>query len=331
MNLYINEDIFSSFSRYRISLIYNAVASSFRFDALRDEFPTQLTYPDCEIYNLNDELLITGTIVNDNRRLSASPELISVEGYSKPGILEDVNIPIDAYPLQTDKLSLERIVDKLFGIFNIDYTVDSVVSSAFKKTYNKVNASHSTTVKDFINSLASQRGIIMSHDAKGRVLFTRVLTDNLIPVMNFEEGNTGTESYTLNINGQSLHSDITVLKQASINDKAIGQSTVKNPMIAQYRPKVKVSNAGDVFDADKAARMELSAELSRIKIIIETTEFVKPGNLITVQAPSLNIHNPAELFIESTIINGTPERESFTLSCVMKEVYNFQDVKNIFE
>lgn len=330
MKLLINNSIFSNFSSYVINLIYNSVASSFRFDILRDISPVPLSYADCQILNDKDELLLTGTIVNHTTTTSAKPNLIVISGYSKAGILEDCNIPVSAYPLQFDNLSLKQIIDKLLPIFDIEYIVDSIISNELNKTYKKSNANISSSIKEYINNLASQRGIIISHDKEGKIVFTKVDTSNMLPVATFEEGNTGTEKYSININGQVLHSEISVIKQASSIDKSSGEFTIKNLLVDKYRPKVIVSTSGSVFDVEKMAIIELSKEFANIKIMIDTTLFVIPGNLIQLKVPSLRINDFIELFVERTTINGDMTGERYTLTCVLKEVYSMEKIQNIF-
>ena len=76
--------------------------------------------------------------------------------------------------------------------------------------------------------------------------------------------------------------------------------------------------------------MELSAELRNIKFNISTTKFVKPGNLIELKSESLGIKDFVELFVEQTDIKGDANGESYVLTCVLKEVYSMEKVKNIF-
>lgn len=330
MKLLINDSIFSNFSSYVINLVYNSVASSFRFDVLRDISPSPLSYADCQILNDKDELLLTGTIVSHTIPVSAKPELIAISGYSKAGILEDCTIPVSAYPVQFDNLSLKQIIDKLLPIFDIEYIVNPVISNELNKTYKKSNANISSSIKEYINNLASQRGIIVSHNEQGKIIFTKVDTSNMLPVVTFEEGNTGTERYSININGQVLHSEISVIKQASSFDRSSGEFTVKNLLVDKYRPKVIVSTSGSVFDVEKMAKIELAKELANIKIMIDTTLFVMPGKLIQLKAPSLRINNFIELFVERITINGDMTGERYTLTCVLKEVYSLEKIQNIF-
>src|SRR5690349_9675254 len=98
-----NVDFFTSGS---ITLKLDSIASTFefasRFDAQNREHQEMfkpLQYKDVQIYNSKDKLIFTGTILNHRFKSNSGRELIIISGYSKSGILEDVSIPVSAYPL----------------------------------------------------------------------------------------------------------------------------------------------------------------------------------------------------------------------------------------
>jgi prophage tail gpP-like protein len=317
----INNTLFRFFESYTLDMKFNAIADSFSFSGQKDFLPDILSYADCEILDENDQVIITGTIVNQNFELDSNPTLISVSGYSKPGVLEDCTIPISLYPLQSDNLSLKQIADKVLQPFDVKYKYTANITTEFNKKFKKTNAEPTQQVKEYLNQLASQRGIILTHNAKGELLFTKLDVSPLLPVANFIEGDTGILSMNLQIPGQSLHSEITVIKQASYDNPDAGQKTLENVYCKSFRPMVKILNSGDIFDIEKAARTELSNELSQIKLVIQTTKLVYPGNLITVKAPSLKIFNEYDFFVEETNIQGSTTNDLYILTCVVKDVY----------
>ena len=153
---------------------FNSIADSFSFSGQKDFLPDILSYADCEILDENDQVIITGTIVNQNFELDSNPTLISVSGYSKPGVLEDCTIPISLYPLQSDNLSLKQIADKVLQPFGVKYKYTANITTEFNKKFKKTNAEPSQQIKGYLNQLASQRGIILTHNAKGELLFTKL-------------------------------------------------------------------------------------------------------------------------------------------------------------
>lgn len=316
------------FSEYSIDLTYNAIASSFTFKVQKNVLDNLLDYPRCEI--IKDEFpILTGTIIVPQLKVTSKPELITISGYSVPGVLEDVPIPIDLYPLQSDNLNLEEIAEKYTNPFDVNIAFTQNVEKDMKKKYNKIVADESETIKSFLNKLASQRGIILTHNELGSILFTRVEVDKLIPAEVFIEGDNGINSMTLDINGQSLHSKITILKQASLKNPDAGQYTINNPYCPIYRPNTLIHESGDIFDIKKAARKALSDELTAIKLTINTTKFVKPGNIIQVKSESLRLNELTDFFVEETNIKGNVKDETYTLTCVLKDVYSDNEVKRL--
>ena len=320
VRLNIEDKRYSNFSDYTINLKLNAIASVFKFNALNDILNNVIGFEKCEIFKDND-LLLTGYILVPQYKVTSKPELISISGYSLPGILEDVQIPVSLYPLQSDNLNLQEITRKYLSSFDIDAVFDDTIQTESLKNYKKIIADETQTIKSFLNELASQRGIILTHNEKGNLVFTRINVNTLIPVETFSEGDKGIYSMSLDISGQQLHSEITVIRQASRDNPDSAQSTIQNPYCSIFRPKVTTLSSGDLFDIDKAARRQLSNELTSITLTINTTKFIKPGNLITVTSESLKL-NKTEFIIQETEINGDVKDEKYTLKCVLKDVYS---------
>jgi prophage tail gpP-like protein len=107
MRLVISGKQFSNFKSYEVNLTFNKIASDFSFSAQYSFLDRLIDYPPCEIYNDSNQLLIRGTILPPTTRSSPMPEVITVKGYSSPGVLEDSNIPVSLYPLQFDGMNLE--------------------------------------------------------------------------------------------------------------------------------------------------------------------------------------------------------------------------------
>jgi len=332
MKIEVNNKNYNFFSDYRIILKYNSIADAFSFSAKRDVLEYFLKYPECKIFDDNNNLLITGTILAPKLRSTSKPELIRINGYGLPGILEDCNIPVSLYPLQFDNLSLIQISERILEAFGLKYVFTSNVIDDLEKKYAKVSTEPGITIKQFLNNLASQRNIFLTRNNFGELVFSRYDQSKFRPVVYFEEGNPGIENIQLYINSQLLHSEITILKEASKDNPDATEHTIQNPYVDKFRPSVKKMNSGDVFDVKKAARNALSSELSSIKINFKTTKFVNVGNTISLVAPSIKINKPTELFVEQVQISGSSKTiDKYVVTCVLPEIYSNTDFKNIFE
>lgn len=331
MKLIINEKEFRHFTKFSITQKFNAIASTFAFTANRKLFDYYLEFPSCQIFDNNDNLMLTGTFLAPKLKTTNTPQLIEIGGYSLTGILEDCSIPTSSYPLQFDNLSLLEITEKLLKPFNLGLNFEGDLIEDLNKKYIKTSASPGASVKSYLNDLASQRNIFLSNNIFGELLYTRYDPSKFLPKLFLEEGKPGLESVDLNISSQSMHSEITIIKQASEDDPDAGEFTIQNPYIEKYRPTVKIMNSGDNFDIKQAARNALSAELSNIKFTISSTKYVRPGTTIELIAPSIGINKKTELFVEQITTSGTINTsDKFVFTCVLPDVYTNSEVKNVF-
>lgn len=333
------------FGKFDINLRFDSIGSDFSFDAYfnqNNEEHKLLFRPGR--YNLarighNGELLITGFILSPNFSAQPTPTLSNFKGYSVPGVLEDSQIPMSAYPLQSDNLTLREISTKLLRPFQIRMDVDDSVSALMDQPYEKTTAEPTQSVKDYLCSLASQKNIIVSHTPKGHLHYTKAKAD-MLPIYKFSNDIPGT-TFALSFNGQGMHSEITVIKQADKDGGNAGQSTVFNPYVPKdttaFRPKVIIQTAGTDNDTLSAAKNALAEELKNIVLTINTDRIVINGKVITpnqvvsVICPECFIYKPTNFFIEAVSLSGDPQKITGVLTCVPVEVYNGQAPKNIFE
>lgn len=329
------------FNNFTLNLKYDSVASNFGFsvyyDPKNEEHIELVQVSHYHIANVehNGEHLLRGYILSEVFKDSSKRGLVGISGYSLPGVLEDCNIPPSFYPLQYDGLTLRQISNKLISPFKFGFVVDDLVSSKMDMVYDVTTASEKQSIKSYLSSLASQKNIVLSHDEFGNLLFTQLKT-NVDPILNFDGGVPFTEM-NLSFNGQGMHSHITVMKQASSSGGNAGQVDIENPYVPYvYRPKVVVQNSGDDNDTALVAKMALAEELKNIKLTIVTDRWeidgkvIKPNNIITVKNERLSLFVSSNWFIEEVKLEGTPEKTTATITCVLPEVYNNETPQNIF-
>lgn len=344
MKLIINDRIrdrsVEFFNNFSLDLKYNSIASSFGFVMYYNpENPEHAELVEPSHYHIakiehEGELLLTGYILSPKFKSSSTPSLVGVSGYSLSGTLQDCQLK-NGQPLQFDNLSLKQIAEQVIEPFGLSIIIDSSVAEEMDKPYKVSKADVKDTVKKYLAELASQKNIIMTHNQYGNVVFTRIKTKTK-PIMNFDGRDTAV-SMSLNFDGQSMHSDITVLKQANARGGNAGESIIKNPYVPYvFRPRTVIQNSGDDNDTELAARMVLAKELSGIKLTIELDKFmvegevIKPNNLITVKNPELSLFQKSTWFIESVKISSDNKKDTAILTCVLPEVFNNETPKYIF-
>lgn len=341
-----------NFNNFSVTLKYDSIGSTFSFNVLFDEknkaqaeFLSACQFNDCTIEH-NGKLLITGTLLAHSFKRAAQKELVQIAGYSKPGVFEDCEIPTSLYPLQTDGLTLKQIIERLIKPFDIKLVVkDNVNGDILKETVTqkadkaikKTTASESQNIKSYMTELTKQRHIILTHDNKGNLVLTEARTD-LEPIFHIQDGIIGTE-INVSISGQSMHSEITVIKQADSDGGNSAQYTIKNPYCTtKFRPKVVKIDSGDDLTIEQAAINALAEELKEsVKLVITTDRWevkenmILPNNVITVLSPSNWIYETTTFFIEEVTLTGDEKKTTAVLTCVLPEVYNGKSPKkNIF-
>jgi prophage tail gpP-like protein len=141
---------------------------------------------------------------------------------------------------------------------------------------------------------------------------------------------------SLSFNGQAMHSDITVLKQASASGGNAGQFNVANPFVSKYRPKVSIQSSGDDITTEQAAKRELASEISSIVLTISLSsweykgQLLQPNTVISVVDPDLGMPNKTKWFIEEVSFRGNQESQTSELKCVLPSVHDGSKPINVF-
>jgi prophage tail gpP-like protein len=336
------------FNSFQMELKHNSVASNFSFDFYFDpnnpehkELSCVTHFHDVTLEH-NGELLITGVLINQGFSLAAEKELAQFGGYSRPGALEDCQIPPAAYPLQNNGLTVAQIARRVISPFrpNIDLVIDPDVSAKANKSVVDSTAGETETVKSYLAKLCKNRNIILSHDNKGNLLFTESKQGGET-ILDFDStgGKIPGVNFSLNYNGQAMHSHIIIKRQSGLEGGNSGETTIRNPYVvgSVYRPKVTNQTSGDDITTSEMARRELSNELRNLTLTIELDRWedkngniIKPNTEISIISPELYIWNKTRFFVESVTLRGNESSNTATIKCVLPDVYNTKPVQSIF-
>lgn len=338
MKIKINGRFYNFFSSISVNYKLDSVASTFSFTGRFD--PSNelhriifrpLSYHKVEIFSNDDILLLTGSLVNTSLGSDSKRELQNLSGYSKAGILEDITIPVSAYPLEKLNVNLEDLTQSLLTGLDIGFVIDSTVTNDMKIEYPKTVAQPSEKIKGFLAKLTAQRNIILSHNEKGDLVFFRPNLEAK-PVLFLTEENT--LKMGLNVNGQAIHSEISVIRQPSKDNSSLSPvDTVTNDMVKTTRTLVKVLSSGSETETKKAADNVLAEQLKNISFtaILNRIEDVKVGDIVEVQNPEIQLYNRAKLVVSSILIKETNNSDEMSLNLVLPETFSGATPKNIFE
>jgi prophage tail gpP-like protein len=290
----------------------------------------------------NGEIILKGYALSQAFSVGTVKQMAKISGYSYPGVLEDCTIPPQLYPLQSDGLSLIQICQRLIKPFKqLQLEVDPAVQVRASKALKTSTASQSQTIKQYLTELAKQKNIILSHTLDGKLLLTESKTSGT-PILDFDltvpNGGKPGLSFDLVFDGQQMHSDITVQRQASIDGGNAGSYTIENPYVPiVYRPTTTSQTSGDDNDSSLGARRALANELRALTLKIELDRWaingvlIKPNNTITIKAPELYLFEKTTWFIESVSVVGDEKQQTTTLNCVLPEVYTNEIPKSFWD
>ena len=332
------------FNRFSLTLRFDSLVSAFGFDFYFDYTNKEhaelfaVSHFHEAIVEHNGKTLVTGFMLAQRFKATAQKQLVSIGGYTKTGVLEDCQIPPSVYPLQINGLTLTEIANKLCAPFKLKVIVDPDVASKMNERIQSTTLEATSTVKDILVKLAVQRKLLITHDVNGNVYFTKVKT-NKKPLFELTDSIPGT-SIELMFDGQKLHSDITVMKEASSDGGNAGEYTIENPFVPvayTYRPRVATQSSGDDVTIQEYAKQLLLSEIkSAITLTITTDRWevngiaIEPNNIISVYNPEVYLYKKQDWFIEEVTFTGEVNKTVATLKCVLPCVYDETTPKNIF-
>ena len=354
-----NVDYFTAGS---ITLKLDSIASTFefasRFSAQNKEHQEMfkpLQYKSVEIFNSQDKLIFTGTILNHRFKSNSGRELVVISGYSKSGILEDVTIPVSSYPLESTNRSLKDIAERLCGLFGIKVLISDqaktisetsvkgkakqvraksdyeTIKAKSNSVFGRTSASPTESIKDYLAKLAGQKNIILSHNEKGDVL---LFQPDLLqkPKYFFTKGNS--LSMGMDVNGQSMHSDINIVRQPSDENEGVSTTDVsKNTLIGKYRPTTKLLTSGEDTETKDAAKNELAAELKNITATVELQglfDEIYPGEIVNVHNHYIYNYAYNRWMVDSITLKFDEKSDTTTLNLVPPESFSGDNPRNLF-
>lgn len=341
MKLKINGKQFDFFNESSVVLKYDSIGSTFSFNLFFNpqnpdhrQILKPFSYNRVEIFD-GDELLLTGTALVGGFKKDSLSQLVNVAGYSLPGILDDCEIPTSLWPLQDINVSLKTIAERMIKPFKLKMLISDSVLEKMQRTYKSSTADEKQTIKQYLASKAAQKNIVLSHTPKGELLFTEANIKQA-PIIQLDGNIPGLE-YTLKVDGQKMHSTITIVKQADDEDENSAKTTINNPYVKEFRPTVRVQSSGDNNTVAETAKAVLSEELKAIELTVKLDRWsvngkiLRPNSVIMVKSEDLFLNKPTMFFVEEVDLKGDEKTQTATLTCFVPEVYSNGTPKNIFE
>lgn len=320
LRMTINNVDYVHFSDLKVTLKYTGYVSQFSFNApydpdLHRELFRPLGYQEVKIF-YNNELLLTGNIITHNINDEARATNAAFSGYSKCGILQDVSIPTSLYPLQSKDRTLREIVNRLIEPFGIEASYVNAPEADVK--YKEAVADSNSSVGGFIHKLCEQRNLRLSHDPDGNLVIGKPIYPGIFT--NFTDDYRAVKS-SLTVDGQSIFSSYTAIRQSSIENDVQPQSSVDYPIA--YRPVVKVQQDGEQGDIDGMAESMRAKSGEAISLNLKLDRWTnyqnriyKPGYVVGYQNSQIGMHKNTNMFIETVNLAQENKVEVANLSLI---------------
>lgn len=235
------------------------------------------------VVKIDNDLVLTGRIESVAPATSGGDRAIGVQGRSLTGPL--VECAVDGVGYQFDGLTLAAIARRVCAPFGV-----SVVAEQDSGKIGEARAEPGQTAFDFLNRLAQDAGLLLTCDASGHLVITKINTSGS-PVAALVEGDGPVMEIEGSYDGTARFSRYKVLQQQDGEPGIVG--TADDAGVSVYRPTIQTGAEGDAKDISKAAAWRralaladsvgISAKVSGWRT--RNGSLWTPGSIVTALAP----------------------------------------------
>lgn len=265
-------------------------------------------YKSCALY-FDGKMVFNGTLMTSAPSVSADGIEINIQGYPVCGLAGECSLPESLYPPAYEDMTLDAIASDAAGGLGISIEIKGDVGGPFKDPAYEVGEN----VLDFLTKLAQQRGLIITNNEQGALLFWTNPVEGSCAT--FKEDDIRFIKCEPAFNSQEFYSHITGFSKVN-EDKGIDpvKYTFVNPYLAKvgaFRPYVYFVDDSEQGDVEKAVMAKAAAMMNgAVKYSLSVTGVVdKDGNIfkkgccVNVKAPSALINSETKLQANSIVIS----------------------------
>lgn len=298
------------------------------------------SYARSSVY-IGGELQVNGHLYTVRPGLTAGGRVKELIGFSHTIDMVDSHVQP---PYERSNVTLEQLAREMMNHRGIR-PIFKVPSGG---PFARVTGHESDTVFSHLSKLATERGILVSCDEQGNMVFHRAVTEGA-PVGTIVEGESGVEVYQAEYDGRKRFNVYRCISAGANN--AIpqwGQEGVKRapaPIVEEVDPKVPLSRFLS-FRADDTTpgNAETAARWRRNKQFVETmtqdirvtTWFAPNGKLwstntlITLVSPTLSVPNGFTFCIRAVEFSIGNNGRTAVLSLVPPQAYTGKEIGDIW-
>jgi len=318
-------------------------------DTGADEFSCLIPMPDPdpdidqELYNLvkprsltdsevwiGNKKLLTGNLYKRSPSLTNSGAQLQLTGYSKTYRLIKSNPKEQREFLNQSLLEIAKSFALPFGLSVVSESVDAEINEKFEN--EKISATD--TVFNFLQNLARQRGILISNDIHGNILFHRACTQQKT-VGSIVEGRDGEIPLTSNFSASFDDSNLFQVYQSVADAPWAFESNepggiskddrIKIPSFKTVQANSNVEGAGQKtvdFARNQTIAKGLSIPFQANTWYAPNGELWQENTLVSIESPTLFIPNGFTFLIKDVEYNlDSSGGETAALSLVPPALY----------
>ena len=280
-------------------------------------------YREAQAY-LGGELVIDGRLYSVSHSVSKDGIVASLEGWSYSADIVDSSVKP---PYEASKITLEKRARSLIDPLGITVVFDVDEDAPF----DRVTADKTETIFDHLVSLAKQRGVLITSNNKGELLFTQANVGESVGTL--EEGIPPFQEGEIKFDGRARFNLY----------KALGQSPKKNSKTATAKDSRVPLSRFTTFTADDSTSGDIqkSANWRRSKQIAEALTFTipvptwyapngslwAPNTIVTVKSPTLYLEDGYNFLIREVQYDFNDSGTTATLHLVPPETYTGEEIE----
>jgi prophage tail gpP-like protein len=280
------------------------------------------TYKKIQI-RVNNNPILNGIIVSRNTGISG--KTLALGGYSAPGVLKDLPVPPDKFPLEFKNQDLNRIASTLAGYYDVEVEFTEPPGASFSPF---ISSEPGEKILDFLIKLAKKRSLLVSNTLGGKLRFFKPLNSTVVtPLI---QGNIPLIDATVDYKEQELFSSVTGFGSSDFG-RDPESFTVQIPILKDInRPFIYTVSENEGSDLQKAVEFKAGRLFAgSLDISLEVAgwrgaddQIWKPGDFITLQAPDVFFYNETKLLIRNVSLKGDADSETASLTPVFPGVYS---------
>jgi len=352
VELYLGGTLLTHWTELEVKLStdsFDTVSFSAPFDPSRQELRElfqPFSYKPIKV-TLNGDDLFTGTMIGVDPGFDANSGTVQITGYAQPGVLEDCTAPSGlgrkgrrsaqgAVPLTFTKATLRDIANQLCEPFGLTCEFRGDVGAPFEKVAIKLDEK----IHKFLAELAKQRGLVMTNNVDGSVLFWQSIKRG-VPVVQLVQGQSPLTGVQAAFSPQEYYSEITGYAAAR-RRKAGSVYTYVNPWLGsgiddgsgpinQHRPHSCKFDDTERGDAPAATRAKVGRMFANMASWVTEPlpswrdpdgKLWDPNTSMTLLAPSAMIYKETELLIRDVVLRCSAEKLTAVLGLVLPGAFS---------